>query len=385
MFWLLLKLSAFLLTGLIALPATNKATAARRHLLCVCTLAGSLLLPLGALVPAKPIAFRTLAIDAAVRRSPAASHAFALPWSAILMGVWMLGTVLLLLRLAVGYWRFAQLKRAGTPLEAPLFAADVNVPIVAGLWRPAVLLPRDVSEWPCWQRDAAIRHELAHIERKDLWANFLANTACALYWFHPLVWTVAAHLRAEQEAACDDTVVGAGFDPAAYAEALLTVAKNSNNMLLNTRLLPGCPMTTHNDVKSRITRLLTSSKAPHSTLRRSAVAFAGIALAFAALIPLQAQKIYTVADGVTSPRVLQKVDVQYTEEARRDKVQGTVQLSFVVQEDGKAHDINVTKSLDPGLDRNAATALEQWHFAPGTLDGQVVAVRAVVEINFRLE
>ena len=144
-------------------------------------------------------------------------------------------------------------------------------------------------------------------------------------------------------------------------------------------------MTTHNDVKSRITRLLDSRSNSHPSLRRSAIPFAGIALAFAVLIPLRAQKIYNIADGVTPPRVLQKVDVQYTEEARRDKISGTVQLSFVVQEDGMAHDINVTKSLDPGLDRNAATALEQWHFAPGTLNGEPVAVRAVVEVNYRLE
>ncbi len=50
-----------------------------------------------------------------------------------------------------------------------------------------------------------------------------------------------------------------------------------------------------------------------------------------------------------------------------------------------AHDISVTKSLNPWrLDRQAAEAVEQWHFAPGTLQGEPVAVRANVEVNFKL-
>ncbi len=59
-------------------------------------------------------------------------------------------------------------------------------------------------------------------------------------------------------------------------------------------------------------------------------------------------------------------------------------LSVVVGTDGLAHDISIVKSLDPGLDRQAAMAIQKWHFAPGTLDGQPVAVQAVIEVNFKL-
>ena len=378
MFFLLLKVTVLLLAGLVALWATKRSSAANRHLLCVCALAASLLLPTGALVQIKPITFRTQALDTAVRHSPVMTHAAALPWHSILLTLWALGSILLSFRLALGYWRITRLMRTAAPLDSGVFTADVNVPIASGLFRPVVLLPVEVTSWPEWQRAAAIRHEMAHIERKDLWANFIASVACAVYWFHPLVWTISGHLRREQEAACDDSVIHTGFDRTTYAEALLAVAKNSPSTLI-----PGCYMTTTSDVKSRILRLLAAQVSPRTTFLRTAAAFAGIVLAFAALAPVRAEKIYTIGDGVTPPSVLQKIDPVYPEDAKADKVEGTVILSCVIGTDGMAHDISVVKSLESRFDKNAAEAVEQWHFAPGMHEGQPVPVRATIEVNFR--
>jgi protein TonB len=62
-----------------------------------------------------------------------------------------------------------------------------------------------------------------------------------------------------------------------------------------------------------------------------------------------------------------------------------VVLSMTVGVDGMAHDISVTKSLDSGLDRKAVEAVQQWHFNPGTRNGEPVPVLATIEINFRLQ
>jgi TonB family protein len=59
-------------------------------------------------------------------------------------------------------------------------------------------------------------------------------------------------------------------------------------------------------------------------------------------------------------------------------------VSLVVGTDGLAHDLAIVTSLDPGLDSNAIDAIQRWHFQPGTKDGQPVAVRAKIEVNFRL-
>ena len=94
--------------------------------------------------------------------------------------------------------------------------------------------------------------------------------------------------------------------------------------------------------------------------------------------------IYNVGDGVTQPQLIRKVDPQYSEEARAAKYNGSVTLSAVVGVDGRPEDIQVVKGIGMGLDEKAVEAAQQWVFAPGTLQGVPVKVRATLEVNFRL-
>ncbi len=371
---LLIKVTMLLLGGLIALATARRSTPAMRHLLCLCTLSGSLLLPAAALISWQAIAIPAGALNAMVVVSSKSGSSEVWHWLAILAVLWGGGTATLLLRLLFGYWHVARM------VNGP----GVNVPLASGLFRPKISLPREAAEWPDWQREAAIRHETAHIDRKDLQANLVANLACALYWFHPLVWSLAARMRDEQEAACDDAVLQSGFDAASYAEALLVVVRNSPS---TSTFIPGCSMTTQANFKSRIARLLDGTavrRTSRATLTGIATAFAGILLVVALLSPVRAEEVHQMGDGVSQPRVIYKVDPQYTEDARRDKISGPVTLSLVVGADGLAHDISVIQPLDSGLDVNAAEAVEQWRFAPGMLNGEAVAVRATIVVNFRL-
>jgi len=61
-----------------------------------------------------------------------------------------------------------------------------------------------------------------------------------------------------------------------------------------------------------------------------------------------------------------------------------VTLEVVITTTGYAENIRVIKSLDPGLDQNAITAVSNWQFKPGTKDGQPVAVYATIQLNFHL-
>jgi TonB family protein len=94
--------------------------------------------------------------------------------------------------------------------------------------------------------------------------------------------------------------------------------------------------------------------------------------------------VYRVGNGVTAPMLAEKVEPQYTEEARTAKIQGTTVLSVDIDPSGVAMNIQVLRSLEPGLDQKAIDAVRQWHFQPGTKDGVPVTVRASIEVNFRL-
>jgi protein TonB len=88
----------------------------------------------------------------------------------------------------------------------------------------------------------------------------------------------------------------------------------------------------------------------------------------------------------TMPRVVSEVKPDYTPEAKQQRIQGIVELSVVVKDDGTVGDVKVTRSLDDkyGLDEQAVTAMKKWRFKPGTKDGKPVAVEVTVEMAFKL-
>ena len=95
---------------------------------------------------------------------------------------------------------------------------------------------------------------------------------------------------------------------------------------------------------------------------------------------------YRPGSGVTLPRPVREVKPQYTADAMRAKIQGSVWLEAVVMPDGTVGDVRITKSLDPifGLDREAVQAAKRWRFVPGRRFGEPVPVLVVIELTFTL-
>jgi TonB family protein len=95
---------------------------------------------------------------------------------------------------------------------------------------------------------------------------------------------------------------------------------------------------------------------------------------------------YRPGNGVELPRVLREVRPNYTADAMRAKVQGTVWVEAVVLPDGTVGEATVVRSLDPtfGLDQEALKAARQWRFVPGTRFGQPVPVLVTIELTFTL-
>jgi len=97
------------------------------------------------------------------------------------------------------------------------------------------------------------------------------------------------------------------------------------------------------------------------------------------------ETIYTPGrNGVTIPRAIKQTPPEYSDEARRKKLEGTVLLSLVVTANGDTADIKVTRALGSGLDEKALEAVSQWKFEPATKDGKPVAVKIAVEVSFHL-
>jgi TonB family protein len=94
--------------------------------------------------------------------------------------------------------------------------------------------------------------------------------------------------------------------------------------------------------------------------------------------------VYRIGSGVSAPRLVFKVEPEYSEEARKARWQGTVVLSVIVDKAGRPRNINVVSPQGMGLDEKAIEAVQKWMFRPATLNGTPVAVVATIEVNFRL-
>lgn len=107
-------------------------------------------------------------------------------------------------------------------------------------------------------------------------------------------------------------------------------------------------------------------------------------LVLATCVTAQRKPVYRVGGDVLQPKVLKKVEPSYTQEARDARLEGSVLLSIVVSEEGRAEEIKIVRKLGSGLDEQAVDCVEQWLFQPGTKRGTPVRVFATVEVNFRL-
>jgi TonB family protein len=89
--------------------------------------------------------------------------------------------------------------------------------------------------------------------------------------------------------------------------------------------------------------------------------------------------------GVTPPHVTHVAIPEYSDQARRKRIEGIVILSTLVNEQGEATEVQVEKGLGFGLDENAVRAVSQYRFQPAIdRDGKPVAVRIKIEVSYRL-
>jgi TonB family protein len=83
------------------------------------------------------------------------------------------------------------------------------------------------------------------------------------------------------------------------------------------------------------------------------------------------------------PKVLFAPDAEYSEDARRARFSGNVQVFLTVTEDGRPSDFWIVRGAGLGLDQQAGKAVSQYRFRPATCDGQPVKIVLFIEVNFQ--
>jgi TonB family protein len=93
---------------------------------------------------------------------------------------------------------------------------------------------------------------------------------------------------------------------------------------------------------------------------------------------------YRPGSGVEPPRLLKEVKANYTDEARRRNLSGSVEMEITIRRDGSVSDVRILRGLGGGLDQQAAAAVRQWRFAPARMKGTPVDVIVEVSVEFSL-
>jgi Antirepressor regulating drug resistance, predicted signal transduction N-terminal membrane component len=169
----------------------------------------------------------------------------------------------------------------GTGRHARVSISDeVGVAMTLGFFSPVVILPRNVESWTAPQRRMVLLHELAHVRAADWLFALGARVMCALLWFHPGAWWLAAELRETCELACDDRVLAAGARRSDYAELLVDVAER-----LSGRSTPhgvALALARPRGLRGRLSAVLDAQRDVHPLARGSAVTALALTVCLAA-------------------------------------------------------------------------------------------------------
>jgi len=144
----------------------------------------------------------------------------------------------------------------------------VSGPLAAGIFHRHILLPEDFERrYTGTEQQLALAHELAHHRRGDLIANGAALAMLALHWFNPIAHWAYRAFRADQELACDATVLGAAPESRSdYGRALIKSAAAG---------MPGaaaCALGPATELKRRITMIAQSTRSRARRLAGAALA-----------------------------------------------------------------------------------------------------------------
>ncbi len=303
----------------LAVSLLGRQSAAVRHFIWVAAAAALLALPLLTLgLPAFSIPVATPQILTAITASPASNthvSSASIPalglarphparwhidWRLALLLLWAAGSVIALGRMLLacaGLWRA---RRMSAPSPHRAFAAELagqlgieravevletgvdTMPMTFGFIRPGIFLPSAAGQWTHERLRVVLLHELAHIRRHDVAAQFLSRLALALHWWNPLAHIVSLESLKERERAADDLVLRAGTRPSDYAGHLLDVAR--------TLRMPGSfaalAMARPSQLESRLAAIL-DSRARRGQVNRG-FALTVMALATAIAVPLAA-------------------------------------------------------------------------------------------------
>jgi beta-lactamase regulating signal transducer with metallopeptidase domain len=411
---ILVKATLIMMVGLAATQVAARARASVRHMLLASAFGAVLLLPIALmLVPAAAIPIFVNVVPGASAVQPSAPRPSALvsagdtsdqslitdrsdvatpSLSTVLRVAWATGCAFFVVSLGLSLRRLSRIRRRAYPWpdrhslvdtvaaeiglrRRVLLALDdeVMTPITCGTRRPAVILPSDATTWSNADIRRALMHEMAHVRRNDWAMQLVARAACALYWFHPLVWKLWREFCLEAERACDDAVLSTA-DHADYADQLVKLARRMSAASTAMTLT----MASRNDLSTRVSAILDDAqkRGPVGMLPIMTTATAALMMAFA-LAPLRAIETPRERESMRAAVPEQTTQITQTVPQPRARVSALDRALFEAAQSGDIAEI--TALLNAGANANAAIPGDGSPLMAAASGGHLAAVRFLLD------
>lgn len=271
--------------------------------------------------------------------------------------------------------------------------------------------------------DDILIHEQTHVRQWHSVDMVLSEIVCIICWINPFAWWLKKEIGINHEFIADEQVMRSGFDKKEYQYHLIgmehpnmAIANLYNNFsvlplkkritMLNKKrtnnarkvkylaLIPmaaGLLLLNNIDAMARVL----NEKVAEMTQQPAPVATTAVSeMEIADPIPPNKDKIYETCDimpefpgGQGALLQFLAKSIKYPVDAQKEKKDGRVSITFVIEKDGSITDAKIARPLFPSLDKEAlrvVNAMPKW--TPGKMnDGTIVRVQYTVPITYRLQ
>lgn len=202
-----------------------------------------------------------IAADAGIKAGMSADAAGGISLAILLCGVWIAGIAVLLVYGIFSCRKLKKIISCSVHAEDNIYFADhIAAPFVLGFVKPRIYLPSDLDENEMFY---VLKHERAHIRRRDPLLKIAAFLIVCIHWFNPLAWAAFYYLGKDMELSCDETVLHElGADSrSAYAQVLLDLSTGTRSSSGGKLTFPAVPLAFgEGNTKDRITNIMRYKK-----------------------------------------------------------------------------------------------------------------------------
>lgn len=257
--------------------------------------------------------------------------------------------------------------------------------------------------------DKIVKHELIHIRQKHSIDLLLLELLTILQWFNPFIWFYRHTLKTLHEFLADQGVLTNGVSKSEYQEMLvnqafgiqlISLSNNFNHSLIKRRLIMMSKLKTNRYVLLKMVFVI-----PLAAVITILVSFSLTEKIVAQDKPDKAvikgsqnelqnreDSIYIVVEkmpkfpGGDEARVkYMSENIRYPEMARKNGINGTVYITFIVEKDGKIANVKILRGIGGGCDEEAFRVIQNMpDWEPGQQKGEPVRTLFNIPIKFSL-